>query len=35
VNCQYNFVELEKTVMEAMDYISLYTIRRVANRSKR
>jgi hypothetical protein len=34
-NCKYSFAELEKTVMEAMDSISLTTIRRFADRAKR
>jgi transposase len=35
VNCQYNFVELEKPIMEVMDHISLHNIRRIVNSSKR
>jgi hypothetical protein len=34
-NCKYSFPELEKTVMDAMDSVSLTTIRRFAMRSKR
>ena len=34
-NCKYSFLELEKTVYEAMDSVSLKTIRRFAERSKR
>jgi hypothetical protein len=34
-NCKYSFVELEKTVLQAMDSVSLKTIRRFADRSKR
>jgi hypothetical protein len=34
-NCKYSFLELEKTVMAAMDSIDVKTIRRFADRSKR
>ena len=34
-NCKYSFLELEQTVLEAMDSVSLKTIRRFAMRSKR
>jgi hypothetical protein len=34
-NCKYTFPELEKTVLVAMDLVSLITIRRFAERSKR
>jgi hypothetical protein len=34
-HCKYSFAELEKTVYEAMDSVSLKTIRRFADRSKR
>jgi hypothetical protein len=34
-NCTYRFFELEKTVRNAMDSVSLKTIRRFADRSKR
>ena len=34
-HCQYSFAELEGTVLEAMDSVSLRTIRRFAERSKR
>ena len=34
-HCPYSFAELEGTVLEAMDSVSLKTIRRFAERSKR
>lgn len=34
-NCKYTFLELEKTVLDAMDSVDLRTIRRFAMRSKR
>jgi len=33
--CKYSFSELEKTVLEAINSVSIKTIRRFADRSKR
>jgi hypothetical protein len=34
-NCNYSFAELERTIRRGLDSVSLVTIRRFANRSRR